>query len=176
MEEIGTKIRIARKKNGLTIKQLAKKVGISPITLQRIETGKSNPSVFLLSEIADAIRRPIYYFFEKGKKPFVQITKKDQRVLSSPSLKIKFIGPRKMMADNIVVTYGELKKGKTIGPHTNRGVEWAYTLEGKGEFTLDGQSSIVETGDSVCYNARLEHVIRALETLKFFSVYLEDRE
>ena len=81
-----------------------------------------------------------------------------------------------MIADNIVVIYGELKKGKSLDPHTNPGVEWVYHTEGKCEFTLNGQSFILEAGDSVSYNARMEHSVRALEPLKYFSIFVEDRE
>jgi transcriptional regulator with XRE-family HTH domain len=175
MDKIGTKIRAERKKSGLTLKQLAGKVGISLITLQRIETGKSSPSVVLLSEIANAVNKPIFSFFEQKTKPFVQIKRKNQRSISSPMLKIKLIGPRKMIADNIVVTYGELKKGKRIDPHTNRGIEFNYNIEGKAELRLEGQSYFLEAGDSSVFNARLEHSVTALEALRFIGIYVEDK-
>ncbi len=176
MKEIGTKIRIVRKKNGLTLEQLAKRVGISPITLQRIETGKSSPSVVLLSEIAQTLNRPIFSFFEEIDKSFVHIKRKNQRTILSSVLKTKIIGPRKMIKDNIVVTYGELKKGKKIDLHTNPGIEWAFNLEGKSELKLNNQSYVTEAGDSIAYNARAEHSVTALEKLKFFSIYVEDEE
>jgi transcriptional regulator with XRE-family HTH domain len=176
MEEIGRKIRIERKKSGLTLEQLAKKVGISLITLQRIETGKSSPSVVLLSEIAQRLNKSIYSFLGERREPFIHIKHRNQRFMSSPMLKIKLIGPRQMIADNIVVTYGELKKGKTIDPHTNRGVEFAYNIEGKCEIKLDSKSYILEAGDSISFNARLKHSVTALEKLKFFGIYAEDKE
>jgi DNA-binding XRE family transcriptional regulator/quercetin dioxygenase-like cupin family protein len=176
VEEIGTKIRIERKKSGLTLKQLAKKAGISAITLQRIETGKSSPSVVLLSEIANVVNKPIFTFFEQKTKPFVQIKRKNQRSISSPMLKIKLIGPRKMLADNIVVTYGELKKGKRIDLHTNDGIEFNYNIEGKAELNLGGQCYYLEAGDSSVFNARLEHSVAALEKLKFFGIFVEDKQ
>lgn len=175
-KNIGTKIRVERKKSGLTLEEFAKKLGISAITLQRIETGKSSPSVVLLSEIANAFNKPIFSFFTQETKPFVRIERKNQRSISSPMLKIKLIGPRKMIADNIVVTYGELKKGKKIDPHTNRGIEFNYNIEGKSELILDGQSYFLEAGDSSVFNARLEHSVTAHETLKFFGIYVEDKE
>ena len=46
--------------------------------------------------------------------------------VSSSNLKGKLIGPRRMITDNIVVLYGELKKGKSLDPHTNPGIEWVY--------------------------------------------------
>jgi transcriptional regulator with XRE-family HTH domain len=176
VEEIGTKIRIERKKNRMTLEQLARKVGISSITLQRIETGKSSPSVITLSEIATAINKPIFSFFDERGKPFIHIKRKDQRSVSSSNLKGKLIGPRRMITDNIVVIYGELKKGKSLDSHTNPGVEWVYHTKGKCEFTLNGQSFILEAGDSISYNARMEHSVKALEPLKYFSIFVEERE
>ena len=175
MDKIGTKIRAERKKSGLTLNQLAKKVGISLITLQRIETGKSSPSVVLLSEIAQHLNKSIHYFFEEKGEPFICIKRKNQRSISSPMLKLKIIGPRNMITDNIVVTYGELKKGKRIDPHTNRGIEFNYNIEGKCELILKGQSYFLEAGDSSVFNARLEHSLTALEKLKFFGIYVEDK-
>jgi transcriptional regulator with XRE-family HTH domain len=175
MKEIGTKIRIERKKNGLTLEQLAKRVGISSITLQRIETGKSSPSVVLLSEIAQTLHKPIASFFEINKS-LVHITRQNQRKISNRMLKVKIIGPRKMIADNMVVTYGELMKGQTIDPHTNPGIEWAYNIEGKCELKLDNQTYITGAGDSIAFNARIEHSLTALEKLKFFAIYVEGEE
>jgi len=175
-DKIGTKIRIERKKNGLTQQQLAKKIGISSLTLQRIETGKSSPSVVLLSEIAQHLKKSIHSFLGEEENSFVCIKRKNQRSISSPMLKIKIIGPRNLIAENIVVTYGELKKGKKIDPHTNRGIEYNYNIEGKSELILDGQSHLLEAGDTSVFNARLQHSVTALETLKFFGIFVEDKE
>jgi transcriptional regulator with XRE-family HTH domain len=175
-DEIGTKIRAERKKSGLTLDQLARKVGISAITLQRIEVGKSSPSVILLSQIANAVNKPIFSFFEEEGDSFIHIKRKSQRSVSSPVLKGTIIGPRRMIAGNIIVTLGELKKGKCIDSHTNPGVEWVYHTEGKCEFKLNGQSFVIEEGDSISYNARMEHSVKAIEPLKFFSICVEDKE
>ena len=51
MKNLGSKIRFERKKKQMTLAQLAKKVGTSPMTLHRIEAGKTSPSITLLSEI-----------------------------------------------------------------------------------------------------------------------------
>ncbi len=174
MEKVGTKIRIERRKSGFTLVQLARKVGVSPITLQRIETGKSSPSVALLSEIAQNLNKSVVSFVQEIDKPLIHIKSKNQQTMSSPALKIKVVGPRKMITNNIVVTYGELKKGKEIDAHSNPGVEWAYIIEGRCEHKQNGQSFILEAGDSVSYNARAEHSVFALEKLKFIAVYVKD--
>ena len=95
--------------------------------------------------------------------------------MSSPALKIRVVGPRKMIADNIVVTYGELKKGKQIDAHSNPGIEWAYIIGGKCEHRQNDQSFILEAGDSVSYNAKVEHSVLALEKLTFIAVYVKEQ-
>lgn len=169
-------IRKERRNSGLTLKQLAQKVGISPLTLQRIETGKSSPSIVLLSEIAQNLKKSIFSFIQDDSIPFLHIKRKSQRTVSSSSLKIKLIGPRKMIANNIIVTYGDLKKGKAVDPHINSGIEWTYVIDGKCIFKLGDQSLLIEAGDSLSYDAKLEHSVIAQERLKFFNIYIEDED
>jgi len=176
METVGLRIRAVRKKSGLTLKQLAQKIHISPITLHRIETGKSSPSVAVLSEIAENLKKSIFSFMQEAENAsYIHIKRKSQRSMSSSALKVKLIGPRKMITDNISVTYGELKKKKTIDLHSNRGIEWAYVLEGKCEEILGDHSIIMEAGDSIAYDARIKHSITALEKLKFIAIYVRDK-
>jgi transcriptional regulator with XRE-family HTH domain len=130
-ERTGTKIRAERHKSGFTLGELAERLGISLISHKRIETGKSSPSAALLSEIAHQLNRSIFSFFEQKGDPFVQIKLISQRSISSHMLKIKLIGPRKSIADDIVVTYGELKKGERIDTHINQGIEFNDNIERK---------------------------------------------
>ena len=176
MEYVGKRIRAERKKQGLTLALMAKKLQISSLTLQRIETGKSSPSVGLLSAIAQKMNRSIFSFLEEPKRPFVVLKRRDMRSISSSAMKIKFIGPRKMIDNNIVMIYGELKKGRKIDPHTNPGVEWAYYIEGQCELRI-GQSTLsLKAGDAISYDARIEHSITSLEKLKFIGFYKEDEK
>jgi hypothetical protein len=99
--------------------------------MPKYEDRENSASVALLSEIAHQLNRSIFSFFEQKGDPFVQIKLKSQRSISSHMLKIKLIGPRKSIADDFVVTYGELKKGKRINTHVNQGIEFSDNIEGK---------------------------------------------
>lgn len=96
--------------------------------------------------------------------------------MSSPALKVRVVGPRKIITNNIVVTYGELKKGKKIDAHSNPGIEFAYIIEGECKHRQGDKSFILKAGDSISYNANVEHSVKALEKLKFFAVYVKDKE
>ena len=176
MVHVARRIRSERKRLGLTQEELAGKVGISRLTLQRIESGKSSPSVALLSEIAHHLNRPFVSFVEEADKPVVFIKDKDQQIVSMPEMTLKVIGPKDMVAHNIVITYVEMGKGKTIDAHSNSGIEWAYVIEGKSEHLQNGRSIIMEAGDSLSYDARAEHTVTALEDLKFIGVFVNESE
>ena len=178
MEKIGTEIRAERKKMGLTLERFSKKVGISPMTLHRIETGKSSPSLVLLSDIANILNKSIYSFIKETVSPKLPITikRKNQISMSTPIMKFKVIGPKEMIGNNIIVTYGEFKKDKSVDPHTNPGKEFTYVLEGKCQFKQDNKTILLEAGDSLFQNARIEHSITALEKFKIFSIYIQDKE
>jgi len=61
--EIGEKIRFFRKQKGLTLMQLAEKVGVSFQQIQKYEKGYDRICVERLQQIAQAIGIPISYFF-----------------------------------------------------------------------------------------------------------------
>lgn len=48
------RIRIARKRAGLTIRELAEKIEVSPTTIQNIERGKVDPRMSTMQKIAEA--------------------------------------------------------------------------------------------------------------------------
>lgn len=52
---VGTsdRVKMARKKAGLTIRELADKIEVSPTTIQNIESGKVEPRISTLQKIAD---------------------------------------------------------------------------------------------------------------------------
>jgi transcriptional regulator with XRE-family HTH domain len=173
MDGVGAKIRMERRRLGLSLEQLAHKVGTSPITLQRIETGKSSPSVALLVEIAGHLNKPIVSFIDEPRRPYFFIKRDDQQSISSSGLDVKIVGPRNMLAPNMTVSFGQLKKGERVDAHTNPGIEYAYNLEGKCLFRIGEESFVQEAGDSISFDGGLEHSIEALEKLVFFGIYLK---
>ena len=176
MKDVGQRIRAQRKKKGLSLEAMAKEVGVSLITLQRIETGKTSPSVALLSEIAQYLDKSILSFITDNRKTLNVVRKKDQQRISSTGLKVRLVGPRNMIQENISVSYGVLEKDESIGSHTNAGIEFAYILEGKCELKMGEESVILEAGDSVAYNARVEHEVIGIEKHRFLAIFVRDRE
>jgi transcriptional regulator with XRE-family HTH domain len=169
--KVGPKIRTERQRSGMSIEELAKKASISAITLHRVETEKSSPSVFLLSRIAEILNRPVASFFDSGTS-VKHLKRVRQRTVTGGGLKSKIIAPRGMIKDNIQVAYGEVGQ---LDPHTNRGIEYVYCVKGKTELIIDGKSYSMEPGDSIAFNANQEHSVKPLDlTTTFFAILVED--
>ena len=64
--KIGRKVQQFRKKqSGLSLRELAARVELSPSMLSQIENGAVNPSINTLKNIAQALRVPLFRFFKE---------------------------------------------------------------------------------------------------------------
>ncbi len=103
--EIGNRIREIRKKQGMSMKELAGKVGVSYLTIQRIETGEVSPSVAVLSDIACSLNYPITGFFDRT-MGLRLIKSNDQPEIESSTLLLKLLVPKGIINDSISVSLG----------------------------------------------------------------------
>lgn len=54
-QALGKRLRAARKEMGLTQKQLAERLDVTPSYIARIETGRDNPTIGQLAHISEAL-------------------------------------------------------------------------------------------------------------------------
>lgn len=173
--QIGLKIRNERKNMNLSLKGLAELVGISTMTLQRIETGKTSPSVSVLSQIASHLRQPINYFIQENRYKIVISKKEDQPTIESSGMSLRVIVPLQMTDKNILVNRGEGMPGRFIDPHVENAHSLVYVLEGKAVLEHDGVKHLLNEGDAVYYDARYLHKVTALKKKhKFLSIFFKE--
>lgn len=67
---VGERIRAARKKAGLTQKELGEQCGIAEPTIRRYELGKLNPKIETLRKIAEPLGIPVYQLYGDEIKQF----------------------------------------------------------------------------------------------------------
>lgn len=174
--QIGTRIREARKTMGLTQKQLADMVGVSYLTIYRVETGKVSPSVALLSEIADCLRKSITSFLRQEQDRLTLIREKEQAEIESERLKVRLLVPKGLINDSISISLGKARKGEFVGSHTNEGFELSYIVRGKCIFKHGSKEYKMNQGDLAYFDGSVNHSVVALEPLEFLIMQFRDKE
>ncbi len=175
MKEIGLRIRNERKSLGWSLGEMAEKIGISPMTLQRIETGKRSPSVIVLAEIANVLMKPIDYFIKEKRPKLVLIRKDQQTVIESPKLKLTVIAPKGLVDETIYINLGEAKEGKFIDSHVDEGYSLVHMLDGECIVEHEGKKYRHQKGDTLYYDARYRHSVTAKGRVRFVSIFFKGR-
>jgi transcriptional regulator with XRE-family HTH domain len=160
---IGTRVREIRTRFGLSIRDLADKVGVSYLTIQRLETDKTNPSVVLLADIAACLNHPITDFLTEEKQSAIHIKAEDQNVVDTKKMKLKLVAPKGIVDENISIVHGKAKKGKISSWHKHHGFEMAYVIKGKALLKCGSNVYELNESDLIFWNADELHESIALE-------------
>ena len=172
--KVGNKIRHARKKLGINMKDFAKMVGISYLTLHRMETDQVSPSVALLSEISHHLGEPIVNFFSNPSK-LTLVKKGTAPVISSGKMDLQLLLPKGVISDNISVSKVSSKAGEVVSDHSHNGFELTYILKGKATFNYDGVDYETAEGDLVYFDATVPHYVVADEPHEILSIYFRKK-
>ena len=65
MEKLGEQIRRARRERGLSQEQLAEKLGVERLQVNRWENGKQQPRADALARLSNVLEKPIDWFYQK---------------------------------------------------------------------------------------------------------------
>ncbi len=168
--KIGNRIRHARKKLGINMKDFAKKVGISYLTLYRVETDRVSPSVALLSDIAHHLGEPIINFFNDP-CGLTLVKKGSAPDISTNRLSLQLLLPKGVINDKISVTRGRTASGEVISTHSHSGFELVYVLKGKATFNYDGTDYETAEGDLIYFDASIPHSVVSHAPHDFLSIY-----
>lgn len=156
---VGNRLRTMRRGQGLSIRVLAAKCGISVNTLSLIENNRTSPSVHTLHLLAGGLGVPLVTFFEEEKpEPGLVYQQYGQRPLirfSSGTLEKLGEGLPPLGAEPILVTLDTNQKNAKEISHAGR--EFIYCLEGKVICMIAGQAYTLSPGDSLLFDAKAPH-------------------
>jgi transcriptional regulator with XRE-family HTH domain len=156
---LGRKIRYYRNKMGITLKELAERIGVTPSLLSQIEHGKASPSLGTLKSIADVFNVPIGILFEMNSRPSPSpLIKKNtyKKIMTEGNIMHSLLSPG---FDEIEVFINEFPPGATTGetPYSHEGIECGYLLKGSLVVEVDGIEHKMEEGDSVIFESYRPH-------------------
>lgn len=158
--DVGNRLRELRQERNLSMRAVARASGLSTNALSMIERGRASPSVSTLYKIADALDIPITTFFrEEPAQHEIVVCRAGQRKRVNLHQGIweglggeSFNGRMEPFMVN-------LDPGSDSGPYgmLHTGSEFVFCVSGEVEYTIEDQTYLLETGDSLIFAAHLRH-------------------
>jgi transcriptional regulator with XRE-family HTH domain len=190
IRQIGERIRAERERRGVSLRSLARTVGLSPSLISQIETGKCRPSVSTLYAITTALGVSVEDVFEEqpadGKAEtqtaaeITQALAEASRLLRTDgTAPVVHPGEREVLELDSGVTWERL--GHVPGSHVDflrvthapggtsspagrlmrhGGTEYGYLVEGELTVTLGFRSYRLRPGDSISFASSTPHTYR----------------
>ena len=185
--DVGARLRTQRERSGVGLRELARRLGISPSAISQIETGRSRPSVSTLYAIVSELGMSLDELFsgtagpKEGAPP--ERAERESRVAdpstASGEQLVQRAGSRKSLeletgvrwerltrhadrfADFLHVVYdieGSSSQGDRFIRHSGR--EYGLILSGKLEVTVGFDTYELAPGDSISFDSSVPHCLR----------------
>lgn len=158
--DIGIRLRSLREAHGLSIRELARRSGLSANAISLIERGRTSPSVSTLYLLSETMEIPITTFFEtKDQQAEIVFRKGTERTRVSFSRGVWEGLGGEMFAGRVEPFALTLETGANSGPSTivHSGHEFVVCLRGQLEYQVEDQYYLLEAGDSLLFQAYLRH-------------------
>jgi transcriptional regulator with XRE-family HTH domain len=172
IEQLGSRVRHARKLKQLTLKELGDKVGCSESMLSKTERNHVIPSLPILWRIAEALGTNFGALFgDESMGPVTTYNNGERPVLSlgtgtgkAPDVVLERMVPssenRTIDANLHVIPPG----AGSSGSYSHSGEEVGYIVSGYLELTVDGRVYLLGAGGSFFFNSSLPHSYRNVGT------------
>lgn len=155
---LGALIRKRRKQLNLTLQALCDDAGLSVGYLSQVERGHATPSLGTLAQIAQGLDVELDYFITKP-KPARSLSRAGARPrfsLNGSSMVYEAVGaefPGAELSSYIL----HVPPGYASETVSHEGEEILFILEGEITQVLDGQSFVLQRGDSLHYSGSTPH-------------------
>ena len=173
--ELGDKLKTARLKKKITLKELSEKSKVSTSQLSQVERNVSIPTVTNLMKIAEALNTNIGDLVPQqeedsqpsspkrlAKRPPVGVVRKGERkkILLPTGSSYELLSPDLQHKLEFIYIYHPV--GKTTEIPSHEGEECGLVLEGTYRGIIGGQETILEPGDSIYYDSTIPHTWEAI--------------
>ena len=161
---LGTALRTLRKAQGLTLRQLADRCGLSQPFLSQLENGKAMPSLIALHNVAQALGATAHGLLQPQRKPQVSLIRRGEgevyELTEGATTRFLTRG-RSQLIDPSEVNFEPGVRTENAG---HAGEEMLFVLEGRLQVDLEGFGSVELTpGDIYLYPATVPHVMSTNE-------------
>lgn len=131
--DIGSKIKRLRRKNQLTLEDVANRCELSKGFLSQVENNLSSPSIATLEDILEVLGSSLSEFFseEEAEEDVVVYTENDYFENERDDYKIRYLIPnaQRNLMEPIHLTLNSGGRSEVVPPH--EGEDFGYVLEGE---------------------------------------------
>ncbi|MGE5485344.1 MAG: helix-turn-helix domain-containing protein [Ignavibacteriales bacterium] len=171
---LGGRIRSKRLENGLSLREVADRAGLTASFLSQVERDLAEPSITSLRRIAQALEVPIFYFLLDSMEESPVVRHNARKVLRLPESHMAYELLSPDLNRKMEVVIGNLAPGAATCdvPLTHPGEECIIVLEGSADIELGMETHHLQRGDSAYYFCSLPHKLTNVGagTLQFIMV------
>lgn len=170
MADLGSAIRIMRKNQKLSLKDVAEKTELTISHLSQIERNLASPSLVTLEKIALALGYPISSIFVNPQFTSSHIPAETQRTIQlHPGTTLRFLINNVGQKNQLGAYIAEITN-LTEDIIIHDGAKLIYVLEGEMHFNVAQKEFFLGEGDSLFFNGNIPHWIsdKSKSTLKLF--------
>lgn len=163
---IGREVRAFRRKQNITVAELANLTGLSIGMLSKIENGNTSPSLTTLQTLANALSVPLTAFFRRFEE-----NRDVVHVKKGEAIEIDRAGTRAGHQYNLLGHIGANASGVVVEPYMitlseesdvfptfqHDGIELLFMLEGELDYRHGDQVFPLKPGDSLFFDADAPH-------------------
>jgi transcriptional regulator with XRE-family HTH domain len=159
---LARRLRAERQLRGWTLDDLAQRAGVSKSLLSKIERDQVSPSLRTLKALADGLQVPLAWLLHEDHLE-QYIVRKDQRQqfqIPGSDIRREVIAPAILRQLTMLIAYLEPGQASYSAPDVHLGEECVHILTGQLTATVGGQTTVLETGDTLYFDARVPHLFR----------------
>ncbi len=158
--DVGQRLRELREARRISMRELARRSGLSANALSMIERNLTSPSVSTLNKLATALEIPITTFFRQEPEKSQIVFKKAGERKRVPFMRGLWEGlGGESFVGKVEAFMLTLENGGSSGPHgmLHTGHEFVFCLRGTLEYEVAGEVFAMEMGDSLMFASQLLH-------------------
>lgn len=176
---LGPQLRAARNERGVSLREVARRIGVSPSLVSQIETGKTQPSVgtlyALLTELdvsfdtvtkgepvtaPDPLSMPQGSSHRRARSPVIRERDRAALHLEGGVVWERLNSLLPDVVDFLYTTYAPGAQSSATGQHMRHmGIEFGYVLEGTLTVTIQDERHVVEAGDAISFDSSVPHLL-----------------
>jgi transcriptional regulator with XRE-family HTH domain len=166
-EEVGRRVRMARFRRNMTLKEVAARSGMSATHISEIERGKTSPTIGALQRISKALGERPAYFVEERDSPLAILTRKDERAAVYICDTDGHVHTMEKLSGNPPWTTVQLfRTVNEPGDHATRparpGEVVILNVRGTTRVTIGDESHVLREGDTIQFPPNMPYTIDVL--------------